>query len=178
MPEATALEPTNFSKAGEPSRPAEVLALIAWLAACFAASAIGAGAMGTSLGDWYVALRKPAWNPPNWVFGPVWSTLYAMMAIAAWLVWRRRFERPREARAALAAFVVQLILNTAWSWIFFAWRRPGLGFLEVLGLWIAIAITIRRMDRVSRPAAALLLPYLAWVTFASTLNGVIWRLNA
>jgi tryptophan-rich sensory protein len=155
----------------------DVAALSAWVLVCFAASAVGAIAVGRTLDTWYVALRKPAWNPPNWVFAPVWTSLYTAMAVSAWLVWRRRREQPRESGIALSWFGIQLVLNAAWSWIFFAWRQPGWGFAEVVVLWIAIVVTIARSWRVSRPSAALLLPYLAWVSFASALNGEIWRLN-
>jgi tryptophan-rich sensory protein len=177
MPTSDIPLPTPLATAAPRPRRTEVLGLVGWLLACFAASAIGAIAVARSLNDWYLALRKPAWNPPNWVFGPVWTTLYTMMAVSAWLVWRRRAEQPRETAVALSVFVAQLVLNAFWSWLFFGWRLPGLAFVEVVALWIAIAITIERSYRVSRPAALLLIPYLGWVTFASALNGSIWYLN-
>jgi benzodiazapine receptor len=134
--------------------------------ACFAAAGIGMIAVNQTLQSWYLELRKPAWNPPNWVFGPVWTLLYAAMAISAWLVWKNRAANPEAARAALGWFVAQLVLNTAWA------------FAEIVVLWIAIVCTILTSWRVNQLAAILLVPYLAWVTFASSLNGTIWLLNA
>lgn len=124
-------------------------------------------------GDWYTGLRKPALTPPNWIFGPVWSLLYACMGVAGALVWQR-------SRAALpmALWGAQLMLNAAWSWLFFGLQRPGLAFAEIRVLWIAIAITIFVFWRVRPAAGALMIPYLLWVGFASWLNWEIWRLNA
>ncbi len=143
--------------------------LVVFLVLTFAAAGVGAQ-FGPS--PWFEALRKPAWNPPNWVFAPVWTALYAMMAVAAWLVWRTG------ARAPLACWLVQLALNAAWSWLFFGLERPDLAFVDIVVLWLAIAATLVTFAPVSRPAALLLAPYLAWVTFATVLNGTIWRLNA
>lgn len=154
------------------------LALVTSLAACFMAAGVGSLAVSQTLGTWYAELRKPAWNPPNWIFGPVWSSLYTAMAIAAWLVWKNRGKKPHAARLALSWLGIQLALNTLWSYLFFAWRQPGWAFLEVLALWIAIVITTLTSWRVSRAAAVLLVPYVLWVTFASSLNGVIWWLNS
>jgi tryptophan-rich sensory protein len=120
-------------------------------------------------------LLKPAWNPPAWVFGPVWTVLYLMMAVAAWLVWRRRGFAG--APWALGLFVLQLALNTLWSAIFFGLRRPGVAAIEILLLWLAILATLIAFAPVSRLAAILLAPYLAWVTFAAVLNFTIWRMN-
>lgn len=126
-------------------------------------------------GEWYASLRKPSWNPPGWVFGPVWVALYTTMALAAWLVWRRggfaAQGRP------LALFLVQLVLNAAWTPLFFGLHRPGLAFAEILLLWLAIVATLAMFRPVSRTAAWLLVPYVAWVSFASVLNGSVWRLN-
>jgi tryptophan-rich sensory protein len=154
------------------------LALTISVIACFTAAGLGTIATSRSLQTWYAALAKPSWNPPNWIFGPVWSTLYTMMAISAWLVWKNRHAGPAQARTALLWFTAQLLLNTGWSWLFFGFRQPGAAFVEVIVLWIAIAMTIFTSARLSVTAAVLLVPYLLWVTFASTLNGVIWRLNA
>lgn len=129
-----------------------------------------------SIGGWYATLAKPAWTPPNWVFGPVWSLLYLAMAVAAWLVWRQ-VGFPRAA-SALNLFGVQLVLNVCWSAIFFGAHRPGLAFAEIVVLWLAILATMVAFRSLSRPAAWLLAPYLAWVAFAATLNFSIWRLNA
>jgi benzodiazapine receptor len=126
---------------------------------------------------WYPALVKPWFTPPPWVFGPAWTVLYLLMGLALWLVWRRVGEEPL-ARRALAAYAVQLILNAAWSVLFFGLRAPGWALVEILLLWAAIAVTIAWVRPVSRMAAALLVPYWLWVGFATLLNGSIWYLNA
>jgi benzodiazapine receptor len=145
------------------------------LAACFAAAGLGSIATAPALGKWYAGLVKPPWNPPNWIFGPVWTTLYAMMAVAAWLVWRRGGPRRLP---ALILFGVQLALNVSWSWLFFGLRQPGLALVEILLLWLAIGATAWAFGRHSWPAALLLLPYFLWVSFAAVLNWALWRLNA
>lgn len=146
------------------------------IAVCFGAAGIGSMLTTPSLGTWYAALTKPAWTPPNWVFGPVWSLLYLLMAIAAWLVWRG-IGFPRAA-SALNLFAVQLVLNVCWSAIFFGAHRPGLAFVEILLLWLLILATMIAFRSVSRAAAWLMAPYLVWVAFAAGLNFSIWRLNA
>ena len=128
-------------------------------------------------GDWYASLAKPAWTPPTWVFGPAWTILYAMMAVAAWRLWRRLGARPRESRRALVLFAVQLALNLSWTPVFFGMQRPDLALVVILVLWAAIAATIVAAWKACKTAAALLVPYLAWVTFATALNAAIWRLN-
>lgn len=143
-----------------------------WLLACFGAATLGGF---FPPGDWYAGLHKPAWNPPGWVFAPVWTTLYTMMAVAAWLVWRNGGWAGR--RRPLGWFVVQLSLNALWSPLFFGLHRPGLAFAEILALAGAIALTIRAFARCRPVAAWLLVPYLAWVSFASFLNFTLWRLN-
>jgi len=125
---------------------------------------------------WYSTLAKPALTPPSWVFAPAWTLLYALMALAAFIVWRR--SRGPARRAALLAFALQLALNLAWSPLFFTLHRPDLAFVDLVAMWIAIAATIVLFARVSRPAAWLLSPYLAWVTFAGYLNLGVWLLNA
>ncbi|MEU1888282.1 TspO/MBR family protein [Micromonospora sp. WMMD987] len=146
-------------------------ALLGFGAAVAVAAAIGGlGVSGTS--DEYAALRQPAWAPPSWLFGPVWTLLYAMIAVAGWLVWRRVGFGP-----ALWAWSVQLVLNAIWTPLFFGAGRYGLAFAEIVLMWLAIAVTVVAFRRVSRPAAALLLPYWAWVTFAAALNFSIWQLN-
>ena len=144
---------------------------IAFLA-CFATA--GAGALFTNQGliEWYPGLRKPSWNPPNQVFGPVWTFLYASMAVAAWRVWRKGSNL-----GGLRLFAAQLLLNFAWSALFFGLRLPGAALVEIVLLWCAIAATILSFRKVDGLAALLLVPYLAWVTFAAALNGAIWRLN-
>lgn len=125
---------------------------------------------------WYGDLNKPSFAPPSWVFGPVWVTLFALMGVSAFLVWRRGWHRSR-VRLALYVFGVQLVLNTAWSFIFFGFRSPGGAFLEIICLWFAIIATMCAFSRVSRLAAWLLVPYLLWVSFAGVLNFYIWQLN-
>lgn len=147
--------------------------LIGWLLLCYAASALGVLFMP---GDWYASLNKPAWNPPNWVFGPVWTLLYGMMAVAAWLVWQQGGFALQ--RRPLRLFLIQLGLNALWTPLFFGLRSPGLAFVDIILLWLAIVATLISFWRVSRPATWLLVPYLAWVSFAAVLNGTIWWLNA
>jgi len=140
----------------------------------FATAAIGVIA-SASASAFYAELARPSWAPPGWMFGPVWSTLYALMGVSAWLVWRAcGFAR---ARTALVLFFAQLAANALWSWVFFVWRRGGFAFAEVLVLWCLIVATLIAFRRHSAVAAALLLPYLAWVTFASALTFAVWRLN-
>ena len=143
--------------------------------ACFSAAGLGSLWTFPSLGDWYAGLAKPSWNPPNSVFGPVWTALYALMASSAWLVWRRR-ERDSVA-GPLLLFAGQLVLNALWSGIFFALHRPGWAFVEILFLWLMILLTAAAFWRVDRVASIMLFPYLAWVSFAAVLNGAIWKLN-
>ena len=149
----------------------EWLALAGWIALCVSGGLIGGLATSADTA-WFAALRKPSWNPPSWVFAPVWTTLYVMMGVAAWRVWRRRTRN-----AALWLFAVQLALNFAWSFIFFSAREIDLAFAEIVVLWAFIAATIIAFSRVDRAAAWLMGPYLAWVSFAAVLNGTIVRLN-
>ncbi len=150
------------------------LALAGWLALCAAAGAIGAIA-SVSASQFYAALERPAWAPPAGVFGPVWTLLYMAMGVAAWLVWRERGWW--RARSALGLFVLQLACNALWSWLFFAWHRGGLAFADILVLLALIVATIVAFARIRRLAAWLLVPYLAWVTFATFLNYSVWQLN-
>jgi tryptophan-rich sensory protein len=152
------------------------LALAGFLVTTLAVGQLGRIASSPEIGVWYAALAKPPFNPPDWVFAPVWTALYLLMAIAAWLVWRAPAEAaPR--RAALIAWWVQLGLNLAWSWLFFAAKNLPLALVEILALLGAIGFTIWRFAPISRAAAALLAPYLAWVAFATLLTFSIWRLN-
>lgn len=151
------------------------IGLVGFLVACFGVAGFGGWLTSMGMPEWYMTLQKPSWNPPSWLFGPVWTTLYAAMAVAAWLVWKDAgFDG---ATAALAFFVVQLILNLAWSGIFFALRSPGWALVEIIALWAAILVTTVLFFRHSAWAGALMVPYLLWVTFASVLNGAIVRLN-
>ena len=154
------------------NRRKSIPGLIAWLLLCFAAASLGAFFMP---GDWYAALRKPSWNPPAWIFGPVWTALYTMMAVSAWLVWKRGGFAAQ--RKPLVLFLVQLALNALWTPLFFGFHLTGLAFVEIILMWLAIAATIAAFHKVHRPAAWLLVPYLAWVGFAAVLNGTLWRLN-
>lgn len=141
-----------------------------------AAGFIGSAFTFSAIPTWYVTLAKPSFSPPNWLFGPVWTILYVLMGIAAFLVWKRGSKR-REVREALGFFIVQLVLNAAWSVIFFGFRSPACAFFEIVALLLAIVVTMRSFYAISRPAAWLLVPYLAWVCFASALNYAIWTLN-
>lgn len=162
---ATSVASTNTTK--------DILALGGWLAACFMAAL---GGVFVSTGDWYVSLNKPSWNPPSWLFGPVWTTLYCMMAVAAWQVWRvGGWQRQR---VALSLFVGQLVLNALWTPIFFGAHQMGWAFVEICMLWTALVATIGAFWKVKLSAALLLLPYLAWCTFAAVLNFTLWRLNS
>ena len=156
------------------SAPPRALGLVGWVLLTFAAAALGA--LGSAnAGAFYAELVRPSWAPPAWLFGPVWSALYALMAVSAWLVWRDRGFAG--ARTALVLFIVQLAANALWSWLFFRWHQGGLAFAEVLVLWCLIVATIVAFRRISALAAVLLYPYLAWSTFASVLTFAIWRLN-
>ncbi|GAP38151.1 TspO/MBR family protein [Piscinibacter sakaiensis] len=158
-----------------PHRPRQALGFAGWLALCIATSAIGALA-SVDARSFYAQLAQPAWSPPGWVFGPVWSVLFLAMAVAAWLVWRQ----PAGGRArtqALGLFVAQLAANALWSWLFFGWRLGGAAFAEVLLLWALVAATMLAFWRQVPAAGWLFVPYLAWVSFASALNLVLWRMN-
>jgi translocator protein len=150
------------------------LALAGWLLLTGAAGALGAIA-SVDARDFYATLDQPAWAPPAAVFGPVWTLLYVLMAISAWLVWRERgFAR---ARGALGLFVVQLAANALWSWLFFAWHRGAWAFADILLLLALIAATLVAFARIRKAAALLLAPYLLWVSFATALNWSVWQLN-
>ncbi len=148
--------------------------LLACLAVSFLAAAVGAVASADAP-SFYAALSLPPWAPPAWVFGPVWTVLYALMAVAAWLVWQRAGSPG--VRTALLLFVVQLGANALWSWVFFAWRQGALAFVEVVILVGLVAATVRAFWRVRALAGVLLLPYLAWVGFAAALTYAIWQRN-
>jgi benzodiazapine receptor len=156
-------------------RAEEILVLVALLVLCFAVAGLGGYWTALGLGPWYQSLRKPSWTPPDRVFGPVWTALYAAMAIAAWLVWRRRGWSG--GRVPLALFGLQLGLNLAWTGLFFALKSPGAAFGEILLLWSIILATLVAFGRVHRMAGTLMAPYLLWVTYAAALNGAIWRMN-
>ncbi len=150
-----------------------MLALAGWLALCFSAAG---SAVLVSIDGWYAALSKPSWNPPAWVFGPAWTLLYGMMAVAAWLVWREGGWKVQG--RSLGLFLLQWLLNALWTPIFFGMHRPGLAFAEIVMLWLVLAATLWSFWRVKKAAGVLLMPYLAWVSFAAVLNFTIWRLNS
>lgn len=152
-----------------------ILGLLAWLVLVFVAAGLGSWFTMPEIGGWYATLRKPTFNPPDWVFGPVWTTLYALMAISAWLVWRPAGFRG--ARLPLAVFFVQLVLNTLWSMLFFGRHQMGVALVDIALLWLAIAAMIGLFLRRHALAGLLQVPYLCWVTFASLLNYELWRLN-
>lgn len=154
----------------------EWLALGISIAICFAAAGLGSFFTDPEIGGWYARILKPSWTPPNWVFGPVWSVLYLMMAVAAWLVWREKGFAG--AGLPLALFAAQLVFNALWSILFFGRHSIGLALADIILLWCAILATLLSFWRVSPLAGALMLPYLLWVTYASALNYYIWKLNS
>ena len=153
------------------------------------AGIIGSVFTTPSIAGWYATLARPTLNPPAWVFGPVWTTLFALMGIAVFLIWREYdkltlseveglvVRRRRQIKMALVLFGIQLVLNTLWSIIFFGSHNPGAAFVEIIFLWLAILATIITFAKISKPAAWLLVPYILWVSFAGYLNYSIWVLN-
>lgn len=152
----------------------QILGLFGWLLLTFAAAAIG-GFASSSAGAFYEQLVRPAWAPPGWLFAPVWSALYLLMGVSAWLVWR--IGGFRGARAILSLYVVQLAANALWTWLFFVWKMGAMAFWEILGLWVLILATMIGFWRMRPVAGALLTPYLAWVTFACALSYATWQRN-
>ncbi len=152
----------------------QIVGLVGWLLLSFAAAAIGSAA-SIQAGPFYGQLERPEWAPPASVFGPVWTVLYALMGIAAWLVWRER--SAHDLSIALTLFLAQLCANSLWSWLFFAWRNGALAFAEVLLLLALIAATVVVFWRISRVAGVLMLPYVAWVCLASALTWSVWQRN-
>ena len=155
------------------STAAQVLGLIGWLAVAFATAAVGAAA-SIQAATFYAQLVRPSWAPPGGVFAPVWTMLYTLMGVAAWLVWR---ESGKRTRIPLALFVIQLAANALWSWLFFGWHLGAWASAEVLVLLALIAATMAAFWRTSRLAALLLVPYVLWVSFASVLTWALWRSN-
>lgn len=149
---------------------------IAAVAVSELAGIIGAVFTTPSIAGWYAGITKPSFNPPAWVFGPVWTTLFALMGIAAFLVWQKGLAR-KDVKVALGVFIGQLVLNTLWSVIFFGLHSPGGALFEIVFLWGAILLTIFVFSKISKPAAWLLVPYILWVSFAAYLNYAIWALN-
>lgn len=152
----------------------QIIGFVAWLAVSFIAAAIGSAA-SIQAGPFYTQLVRPQWAPPPDVFGPVWTILYALMGIAAWLIWR--IGGFRTARTALTLFLVQLAVNALWSWLFFGWHLGAVAFADIVLLWAAIVATMIAFWRIRPLAGALLIPYLLWVSFAALLNYSVWQLN-
>ncbi|WP_295138026.1 TspO/MBR family protein [uncultured Reyranella sp.] len=153
----------------------DLLALALLVGICLGIGGLGGAVTASSVTEWYPTLNKPSFNPPNWVFGPVWTTLYAMMGIAAWRVWRSA-DRD-SARGPLAVFALQLAVNLGWSIAFFGLRDPGLAVAVILVLDLLVLATALMFRRIDGLAALLLVPYLAWIAFATVLNFAVWRLN-
>lgn len=156
------------------SKGKQIAGLVAWLAVSFVVAAIG-GAASVRAGPFYMQLVRPEWAPPPNLFGPVWTVLYSLMGIAAWLTWR--VAGFRASRTALILFLVQLVLNAIWSWLFFAWHLGALAFVDIVLLWILILATLVAFWRIKPLAGALLVPYLLWVSFATALSYSVWQLN-
>jgi tryptophan-rich sensory protein len=152
------------------------IGLLLWVGVSFLAAYVGSGFTSLSLNDWYPTLEKPSWTPTGKVFGAVWASIYLLIGVAAWLVWRRR--GLAGVRAPLTLFLLQLALNAGWSALFFGFRLPGLAFAEILVLWLLILTTAVAFWRVAPIAGVLFLPYVLWATFSAALNFSIWRLNA
>ena len=152
------------------------LGLTVALLACYGAAAVGGLFTSGSVRHWYPTLATPSWNPPAWVFGPVWTVLYGMMAVSVWLVWLK--PRRPHAVAPIALFALQLAFNAAWSPLFFGLHRVGLAFADIVLLWTVLVVTVQVFLKQRLAAGLLLVPYLLWVSFAAVLNFAIWRLNA
>ena len=157
------------------NRNANTAGLVIFIVICLGAGGLGIIATTPEIEGWYRTLSKPTWNPPDWIFGPVWSCLYLMMAVSAWLVWRQAGFAG--SKLPLALFAVQLALNSLWSILFFGLHSPGMAAMDIILLWMAILATLITFWKRSWWAGILLVPYLAWVSFAAVLNFTIWRLN-
>ncbi len=149
------------------------LVLAGFLVLCLGVGAVSGVLTSSAIVDWYPTLKKPSFNPPSWVFAPVWTLLYIMMAVAAWRVW---LAGP-SSKPALNLFFIQLILNFLWSLFFFGLHSPAWALIDIVALWIMIALTMRAFFQIAKPAGWLLVPYLAWVSFATILNASIWWMN-
>ncbi|HEY8356753.1 MAG TPA: TspO/MBR family protein [Ramlibacter sp.] len=156
------------------ARASQWVGLVAWLAVTFAAAVVGSLA-SINASEFYLQLDRPEWAPPAALFGPVWTVLYLMMGMAAWFVWREYGWR--HAHVALTVYVVQLVLNALWSWLFFEWHQGEAAMLDIAVLWGLIALNLLMFFRAHRVAGLLLVPYLAWVTFAAALTYTLWQMN-
>lgn len=150
--------------------------LISSIVICELAGIVGSVFTAPSIDGWYAQLVRPQLAPPNWVFGPVWTTLYLLMGIAAFLIWKKGIER-KDVKVALGIFAGQLVLNTLWSIVFFGLQSPGWAFVNLVVMWLAVVASIAAFARISKPAAWLLAPYILWISFAGYLNLMIWLLN-
>ena len=154
----------------------DIIKLVVSIVACQCAGLIGSVFTAPSIPTWYAALEKPFFTPPNWLFAPAWITLYLLMAVAAFLIWRRGLGE-EGVKCALTVFLAQLVLNALWSVVFFGLQSPLYGMVVIIALWIAILLTIIKFFKLSAAAGSLMLPYILWVSFASALNIAIWVLN-
>ncbi len=154
----------------------KITKLISAILICQSAGIVGSIFTSSSVQTWYTTLQKPGFTPPNWLFAPVWLTLFTLMGISLYLVWNKGLKNKR-VKGCLSVFGIQLILNTVWSFLFFGLRSPLLGLIEIVFLWMAIAVTVLKFYRVSRAAALLLIPYIIWVSIALVLNFYVWGLN-
>ena len=155
----------------------DIIKLIVSIAACQGAGLIGSLFTTAAIPTWYAGLQKPFFTPPNWLFAPAWITLYILMAVAAFLIWRKGLDQ-KGVRFALIIFLIQLVLNTLWSIVFFGLESPLYGIIVIVALWIAILLTMIKFFKLSTIAGALLTPYIGWVSFAAVLNVAIWMLNS
>ena len=165
--------PTNASGHQRPSR--DLFALLGFVALCLLVSGIGGAITATSVGGWYQALQKPPFNPPDWVFAPVWTPLYILIAVSGWRIWRHRLAKATG--KAFSIYAVQLALNLAWSGLFFGWQRIDLALIEVVILLCSIIVNSIVFWRIDRTAGLLLIPYILCVAYATALNGALWLLN-
>ena len=154
----------------------DIVKLVISLVACQFAGLIGSIFTSPAIPIWYATLEKPPFSPPNWLFAPAWGTLYLLMGVAAFLVWRQGFSK-EGVKSALAIFLVQLVINALWSAVFFGLKSPIAGVVVIVVLWVAILLTILKFFRLSVAAGSLLIPYILWVSFATALNIAIWMLN-
>jgi len=152
------------------------LKMVIGAAICLAIGSASGIATASSVNTWFVTLNKPSFNPPSWLFAPVWTVLYALMGVAAALVWHEGWEKST-VKNALLFFGIQLLLNSLWSILFFGIKRPDLAFIEIIILWVVLLITILKFTKIKKVAGYLLIPYILWVSFATVLNGAIWQLN-
>ena len=155
----------------------KIIQLVASILICQMAGIIGVGFTTSAIPLWYSTLNKPSFSPPSWVFGPVWTILYAMMGIALFLIWTNKIQREKKQQAILV-FSTQLFLNAIWSPVFFGLHSPFMGLIIIVLLWISILLTIIDFYKISKTAAALIVPYFLWVSFATILNFSIWQLNS